>query len=386
MTSKKNILVLGSTGNIGRQTLEVIALNKREFKLTGIVSYQNEKLLKNQAELFNLDRNTCVLIKENNEAFKQIKDLIYSKNTDIVVNAISGSAGLEFSYLTLKAHKTLALANKESLVVGGDILMPLSKKESGDGLPKLLPIDSEHGAIFQCLVGENKNEVSKIWITASGGPFRGKTLNSLNNITPKQALAHPTWNMGKKITIDSSTLMNKGLEVIEAHHLFDIPYEKIKVLVQPQSIIHSMVEFIDGSVKAHLGTTNMKIPIQYALSYPKRLSSPVAPINFYDLKNIEFYPPDFENFPCLKLAYEAGKMGEFFPCVMNAANEVAVELFLDSKIKYIDICKLINYALQGFNNGDCIDAKKDDKVDTIEHLKCVDVWSRHFTYDAINLL
>ena len=386
MTSKKNILVLGSTGNIGRQTLEVIALNKREFKLTGIVSYQNEKLLKNQAELFNLDRNTCVLIKENNEAFKQIKDLIYSKNTDIVVNAISGSAGLEFSYLTLKAHKTLALANKESLVVGGDILMPLSKKESGDGLPKLLPIDSEHGAIFQCLVGENKNEVSKIWITASGGPFRGKTLNSLNNITPKQALAHPTWNMGKKITIDSSTLMNKGLEVIEAHHLFDIPYEKIKVLVQPQSIIHSMVEFIDGSVKAHLGTTNMKIPIQYALSYPKRLSSPVAPINFYDLKNIEFYPPDFENFPCLKLAYEAGKMGEFFPCVMNAANEVAVELFLDSKIKYIDICKLINYALQGFKNGDCIDAKKDDKVDTIEHLKCVDVWSRHFTYDAINLL
>ena len=386
MTSKKNILVLGSTGNIGRQTLEVIALNKHEFKLTGIVSYQNEKLLKNQANLFNLDRNTCVLIKENNEAFKQIKDLIYSKNTDIVVNAISGSAGLEFSYLTLKAHKTLALANKESLVVGGDILMPLSKKESGDGLPKLLPIDSEHGAIFQCLVGENKNEVSKIWITASGGPFRGRTLNSLNNITPKQALAHPTWNMGKKITIDSSTLMNKGLEVIEAHHLFDIPYEKIKVLVQPQSIIHSMVEFIDGSVKAHLGTTNMKIPIQYALSYPKRLSSPVAPINFYDLKNIEFYPPDFENFPCLKLAYEAGKMGGFFPCVMNAANEVAVELFLDSKIKYIDICKLINYALQGFKNGDCIDAKKDDKVDTIEHLKCVDVWSRHFTYDAINLL
>ena len=386
MTSKKNILVLGSTGNIGRQTLEVIALNKREFKLCGIVSYQNEKLLKKQASLFNLDRNTCILIKENNEAFKQIEELIYSKNTDIVVNAISGSAGLEFSYLTLKAHKTLALANKESLVVGGDILMPLSKKESGDGLPKLLPIDSEHGAIFQCLVGENKNEVSKIWITASGGPFRGRTLNSLNNITPKQALAHPTWNMGKKITIDSSTLMNKGLEVIEAHHLFDIPYEKIKVLVQPQSIIHSMVEFIDGSVKAHLGTTNMKIPIQYALSYPKRLSSPVAPINFYDLKNIEFYPPDFENFPCLKLAYEAGKMGGFFPCVMNAANEVAVELFLDSKIKYIDICKLINYALQGFKNGDCIDAKKDDKVDTIEHLKCVDVWSRHFTYDAINLL
>ena len=240
---------------------------------------------------------------------------------DVVVNALVGAAGLQASYETLRAGKVLALANKESLVVGGDLIMPLASKvdeqRRAAGLAPdhgpagaLMPIDSEHGAIYQCLIGEEAREVERLWVTASGGPFRGKKSCELKDITAKQALAHPTWNMGPKITIDSSTLMNKGLEVIEAHHLFAMPYDRISVVVQPQSAIHSMVEFSDGSVKAHLGTTDMRIPIQYALSYPERWDAPVAPLDFTKLGSLQFDAPDTETFRCLALARAAGERCE----------------------------------------------------------------------------
>ena len=258
---------------------------------------------------------------------------------DVVVNALVGAAGLRASYDTLRAGKVLALANKESLVVGGDLIMPLAaqvdaRRRAAGTAPAhgpagaLMPIDSEHGAIYQCLIGEDAREVARLWVTASGGPFRGRTRAQLAGVTAAEALAHPTWSMGAKITIDSSTLMNKGLEVIEAHHLFAMPYDRISVVVQPQSAIHSMVEFADGSVKAHLGTTDMRIPIQYALSYPERWDAPVAPLDFTQLGSLEFAAPDTGTFRCLALARAAGERGGTLPCVMNAANEVAVAAFL----------------------------------------------------------
>ena len=240
-----------------------------------------------------------------------VTDLVRLPEADIVVNALVGAAGLRASYETLAAGKVLALANKESLVVGGDLIMPLARRidEAAGFKHALMPIDSEHGAIYQCLLGEDPREVARLWVTASGGPFRGRTRADLTDITPAQALAHPTWNMGAKISIDSSTLMNKGLEVIEAHHLFEMPYDKIEVVVQPQSAIHSMVEFADGSVIAHLGTTDMRIPIQFALSYPKRWSAPVEPLDFRTLGTLEFAAPDVETFRCLALARIAGEAG-----------------------------------------------------------------------------
>ena len=234
-----------------------------------------------------------------------------------------------------------------------------------------MPIDSEHGAIYQCLLGERHAEVTALWVTASGGPFRGKTRAELENMTAAQALAHPTWKMGPKITIDSSTLMNKGLEVIEAHHLFAMPYEKIKVVVQPQSAIHSMVEFSDGSVKAHLGTTDMRIPIQFALSYPDRWNAPVEPLDFTKLGSLEFYPADTETFRCLDLARHAGTVGGTLPCVMNAANEVAVAHFLKDACGYLDIDGCVEYVM------DAHEAEGVQKVESLDQLAELDTWARN---------
>lgn len=365
---------------------------------------------------------------------RAVADLVRLAEVDIVVNALVGAAGLQVSYDTLRAGKALALANKESLVVGGDLIMPLARPavltngspsdvvaDSGGTLgpcadygayrnstlgsaaglahspestsltqsPRqnsmadsmaltqslyrdapcgaLMPIDSEHGAIYQCLLGERREEVNCLWVTASGGPFRGMTRDQLGAITPEQALAHPTWNMGPKITIDSSTLMNKGLEVIEAHHLFNMPYDRIKVVVQPQSAIHSMVEYSDGSVKAHLGTTDMRIPIQFALSYPDRWDAPVPPLDFCQLRSLEFYPPDTDTFRCLALAREAGVRGGTLPCAMNAANEVAVAAFLDRRCSYLSIADTVEAVM---------DKHSVEQVTGLEQLQGVDAWAR----------
>ena len=300
---------------------------------------------------------------------------------DVVVNALVGAAGLRASYDTLRAGKVLALANKESLVVGGDLIMPLAaqvdaRRRAAGTAPAhgpagaLMPIDSEHGAIYQCLIGEDAREVARLWVTASGGPFRGRTRAQLADVTAAEALAHPTWNMGAKITIDSSTLMNKGLEVIEAHHLFAMPYDRISVVVQPQSAIHSMVEFADGSVKAHLGTTDMRIPIQYALSYHERWDAPVAPLDFTQLGSLEFAAPDTDTFRCLALARAAGERGGTLPCVMNAANEVAVAAFLAWEGSYLGIAECVEAVMEAH------EAAGVQRVESLEQLEELDAWAR----------
>ena len=278
-----------------------------------------------------------------------------------MLNALVGAAGLRASYFRLASGKRLALANKESLVVGGDLIMPLSTHET------LLPVDSEHGAIYQCLLGEKRSEMKRIWLTASGGPFRGRDLAYLQTVTRKEALAHPTWKMGPKISIDSSTLMNKGLEVIEAHHLFDASYDQITVLVHPQSCIHSMVEFIDGSVIAHLGATDMRIPIQFALSYPDRWDAPLTPLDFRTLSGLTFEAPDTDTFRCLALAMQAGRAGGTAPCVLNAANEVAVAAFLADSCSFVDIANTVATVL---------DAHDTQRVCSLEQLEEVDAWAR----------
>ncbi len=374
----KRIVILGSSGSIGVQTLDVVRKHADKLEVLGLAVHSSISLLKEQAREFKVKQlvigdaslentpSVSTLFSEG-EAFElrfgpqALEDLVRMPEVDIVVNALVGAAGLRASYETLRAGKVLALANKESLVVGGDLIMPLATDD------RLLPIDSEHGAIYQCLLGEHKQEVSRLWLTASGGPFRGWSRSQLMDVRPQDALAHPTWNMGAKITIDSSTLMNKGLEIIEAHHLFSIPYENIEALVQPQSVIHSMVEFCDGSVKAHLGTTDMRIPIQYALSYPERWSAPVTPLDFRELGSLEFASPDKETFPCIVLAEEAGKRGGTLPCVLNAANEVAVAAFLAERCSYVQIPRCIESVMAMHTV---------QKVESLEQLEEIDAWAR----------
>ncbi len=386
----KRIAILGSTGSIGRQTLDVVRNHPDELQVVALACGRSIDALFQQAVEFNVP---VVAIGKMRSCFdwssvpagtqvqlgkNAVESLVQLPEVDVVVNALVGAAGLRASYETLKAGKVLALANKESLVVGGDLIMPLAhelddKMRLAGNAPQhgpagaLMPIDSEHGAIYQCLIGEDASEVARLWVTASGGPFRGMTREQLRDITAAQALKHPTWNMGAKITIDSSTLMNKGLEVIEAHHLFAMPYDGISVVVQPQSAIHSMVEFCDGSVKAHLGTTDMRIPIQYALSYPKRWDAPVAPLDFTKLGSLEFYPPDTDTFRCLALARQAGEVGGTMPCAMNAANEVAVAAFLGGQGSYLGIAECVEAVM---------DAHEAQPVEGIEQLEAVDAWAR----------
>ena len=368
----KKIALLGSTGSIGEQTLDVVARHPDKLEVVALACGTRAERLAEQVQQFNV--RYAVLGNEDIDipeglaqtcefAFgaQAVIDLVQLPEVDVVVNALVGAAGMRASYETLRAGKVLALANKESLVVAGDLIMPLATHET------LMPIDSEHGAIYQCLLGERAEEVTRLWVTASGGPFRGRTRDELADITPEQALAHPTWNMGPKITIDSSTLMNKGLEVIEAHHLFNMPYDRISVVVQPQSAIHSMVEYSDGSVKAHLGTTDMRIPIQFALSYPDRWEAPVEPLDFTQLGSLEFYPADTDTFRCLALARMAGQEGGTLPCVMNAANEVAVARFLAGQCSYLGIADTVEAVMN---------AHSVQRVTSLEQLDDVDAWAR----------
>ncbi len=382
----KRVCVLGSTGSIGTQTLDVARRHPEFVKIVALSANTQAELLFEQAREFSVE-HAVLANAEIAEAWRArfaeigatlhagpeaIVELCNLPEVDMVVNSLVGAAGMQASYATLVAGKQLALANKESLVVGGDVLMPLSTHET------LLPIDSEHGAIYQCLLGEDPAEVTRLWVTASGGPFRGKKAVDLQNITVEQALSHPTWNMGRKISIDSSTLMNKGLEVIEAHHLFATPYDKIAVVVQPQSAIHSMVEFTDGSVKAHLGTTDMRIPIQFALSYPARWSAPVEPLDFRTLGSLEFEAPDLETFRCLALAIEAGTTGGTLPAVMNAANEVAVAAFLDEQIPYLGIAELVERTMNhAVRKGSVKEAT------SIEELLAIDAETRVYARELV---
>ncbi len=397
-SAPRNVAVLGSTGSIGTQTIDVARRHPDKIAVVALGANSRANELLAQAREMNVahiaiadERVAQKAVADDLRAWvracgegqrglngdakasmvsspsldfgsQAILDLIHLPEVDVVVNALVGAAGLRASYETLAAGKVLALANKESLVVGGELIMPMA-----DAPGKLMPIDSEHGAIYQCLIGESPREVTRLWVTASGGPFRGMKRADLAHITPAQALKHPTWNMGAKITIDSSTLMNKGLEVIEAHHLFNMDYDRISVVVQPQSAIHSMVEFSDGSVKAHLGTTDMRIPIQYALSWPERWDAPVEPLDFTKLGSLEFDAPDTETFRCLALAREAGSRGGTMPCVMNAANEVAVAAFLAEQGSYLGIAECVEAVMQ---------AHAVEAVESIEQLEEVDAWAR----------
>ena len=327
--------------------------NPNEFKVVGLTTNKNIELLKKQIEEF-APEAVAVMDEEKADLLKKYVTVnVYSgidglikiaklNEADTVINSLVGSIGVKPTIEAIKNKKNIALANKETLVTAGSIVMEEVRKNNVN----LMPIDSEHSAIFQCLNGENINDVDKIIITCSGGAFKNLTKWQLENVTAKDALKHPTWNMGNKITIDSATLMNKGFEVIEAHWLYNMPYEKIEVLMHPQSIIHSLVEFKDNSVLAQLGNPDMKIPIQYALSYPKRFSSNSKKLNLAEIKNLSFSEPNFELFPCLKYACDAGIKGGTLPAVLNAANEIAVYAFLEDKIKFLDIPKLISKMMQ----------------------------------------
>lgn len=347
---KKKIAILGSTGSIGTQALEVIEEHADKFQVEVLTANGNADLLIEQAIKFK--PNVVVIADEakykkveealwehdiktyaGNDALAQVVEM---DDIDVVLTALVGYAGLLPTINAIKAKKTIALANKETLVVAGELINKLAIENK----VAILPVDSEHSAIFQCLVGEFQNKIEKIYLTASGGPFRGKKRHELQHITKEQALKHPNWDMGAKITIDSATLMNKGLEVIEAKWLFNLKPAQIDVIVHPQSIVHSLVQFEDGSMKAQLGLPDMKHPIQYALSFPQRLSSKSPRFNFMDYPELTFEKPDTETFLNLQLAFNALDKGGNMACILNAANEVAVEAFLKDKIKFLDIAEI----------------------------------------------
>ncbi|MFL2568066.1 MAG: 1-deoxy-D-xylulose-5-phosphate reductoisomerase [Flavobacteriales bacterium] len=353
---KKGIAILGSTGSIGTQALEVISEHKTLFSVEVLTAYNNCNLLIKQAKRHK--PNSVVIVnpakydKVNSELSKlgikvysgqkSLEQIVESEKINIVLTALVGYSGLTPTINAIKHGKKIALANKETLVVAGDLITRLSKEY---GAP-IYPVDSEHSAIFQCLVGEKNNAIEKIYLTASGGPFRGKKAAELKTITKKQALKHPNWSMGAKITIDSATLMNKGLEVIEAKWLFNLRKEQIDVVVHPQSIIHSAVQFEDGSIKAQLGIPDMKLPIQYALGFPNRLKNNFKRFSFFDYPNLTFEKADEKTFRNLSLAYRAMEKGGNSACILNAANEIAVEAFLNDKIGFLNMSDLIDNCLE----------------------------------------
>ncbi len=347
----KNIAIIGATGSIGTQTLSVIREHKDKFNLVAFsVGYDNEFEKTCQIiEEFSPLLVCCIedITKQKLETKYQDLSIVCNLDTvasfdyDIFVNSVVGSVGLLPTVTAIKRGKTVCLANKETLVVAGDIIMPLAKKYGVN----IFPIDSEHSAIFQCLNGENPKHVKKLILTASGGSFRNLSRDELANVTLKDALNHPNWSMGKKITIDSATMMNKGLEIIEAHHLFGVSYDDIEVVIHYESAIHSMVEFCDNSVIAQLGTADMSIPIGYALSFPERLNTSKERFSLTKLKTLNFKKIDFERFPCVKFAYEAGRIGHTMPACLNACNEVCVEAFLNEKISFLQIEEIIEKML-----------------------------------------
>ena len=343
----KNIVVLGSTGSIGQQTLEIVHALPHHFHLIGLAAGKNFNLLAKQINEFEprfiycQDKKAQTHLTSKEYEFLSLEEMASHPQVDIVVIAVSGKSGLSPTLTAVKAGKKVALANKESLVMAGEIITSEAKLN----VAQILPIDSEHSAIWQCLNNETQ-KATQLILTASGGPFLHYSPAQLKMVTAKQALKHPSWSMGRKVTIDSATLMNKGLEIIEAHWLFNIPFNNIGVLIHPQSIVHSMVEFIDGSIKAQLSYPDMRLPIQYALSYPERWTNPQLPrLDWNQINNLTFEQPDLAAFPCLRLAIEAGKKGGTYPAVLCATDEVAVELFLSGHIKFVDITNLVEETL-----------------------------------------
>ncbi len=371
----KKIAILGSTGSIGTQTLEVVRENK-DIEVAGLAAGNNIALLEQQIREFK-PRTVAVWKEEKaKELREKIKDLDVKvvsgmdglievsvlSETEILVTAIVGMIGIRPTIEGIKAGKHIALANKETLVTAGHIIMPLAKEYG----VQILPVDSEHSAIFQSLQGGQHKAIKKILLTASGGPFRGRTEEQLLNIKVEDALKHPNWEMGRKITIDSSTMINKGLEVIEAKWLFDVDVDDVQVVVQPQSVIHSMVEYVDGAIIAELGTPDMKLPIQYALYYPERRYLPGDRLDFWTLGKLDFEKPDMDTFYGLKMAYEAGRKGGLLPTVFNAANELAVSKFLNREIKYLEIMEIIE---------DCMRAHKNIENPTLEQILETEQWT-----------
>ena len=352
----KRVTILGATGSIGTQTLDVISQNSDDFEVVALTASES---VEKMAELIQRFCPSYAVMKNEEKAEELRKllpnhscEILYGMdgfvavstlpNVDVVVAAMVGMIGLRPVMEAIRAGKDIALANKETLVTAGHIIMPLAKEYG----VSILPVDSEHSAIFQCLNGEKKSQIETLFLTASGGPFRHGTKEELEKVTVEQALMHPNWSMGRKITIDSATMVNKGLEVIEARHLFDVDFDRIQVVLQPQSVIHSMVEFEDGAVMAQLGTPDMKLPIQYALTYPHRRYLQGERLDFWKLQEITFEQPDMDTFEGLALAYEAGRTGGSLPTVLNAANEMAVALFLQHKIGYLDIARLIAWSME----------------------------------------
>ena len=355
----KKILILGSSGSIGVNTLKVIGNFSDKFCVAGLTVNSRIDVLEQQIKEFHPEfvvvtdeskakelqsniGNLCEVLFGYDELLKAASQRDY----DILLGSMVGFAGLAPTLEAIKRGKRIALANKETLVVAGEIVTKLVLENSAE----IIPVDSEHSAIYQCLVGENLNEVEKLIITASGGPFLNKDKSFFENASVDEALNHPNWKMGSKITIDSATMMNKGLEVIEAYWLFGLPVEKIDVLIHPQSIIHSMVQFVDGSIKAQLGLPDMKLPIQYALTFPERLQNDFKRTDFTAINNLTFFKPDLNKFECLKLAFDVLNAGGTAPCILNAANEVAVNKFINKKIKFSQISELINKALDKIEN------------------------------------
>ncbi|MDR1774775.1 MAG: 1-deoxy-D-xylulose-5-phosphate reductoisomerase [Clostridioides sp.] len=401
----KKLSILGSTGSIGTQTLDVVRNNPDKFQVIAISANKNVDLIVEQIREFK-PKYVCMqderaykklkeLISNNREIFSIDKDIIYNEKNfsdkdkikilcgteglkeiasidevDIVLTAVVGMVGLVPTMAAIEKGKDIALANKETLVTAGEHVMNFAKEKG----VKILPVDSEHSAVFQSLQGENKSSIEKIILTASGGPFRGKKRSELEKVTKNEALKHPNWSMGHKITIDSSTLMNKGLEVIEAKWLFDVPVDKIDVVVHPQSIIHSMVQFEDSSVIAQLGCPDMRLPIEYALMYPKRTKNNLERLDLAKVATLTFEKPDFDTFPCLKLAYEVLKKGYTYPTVLNAANEVLVEKFYEDKISFYDIPYYIEKVLEVHNYI---------KNPSIEDILEVDKWAKEYVIDLV---
>ncbi len=383
---QKNIAILGSTGSIGLQTLDVVRSNPELFVVKAIAAYSSDELMEKQMEEFNPE--LAVLVDEasadrlrqrvggkykgKTEILSGSEGLIAAAtlgSIDTVVTSLMGFAGLAPTMAAIRAHKHIALANKETLVVAGELVM---KAAAAEGVA-ILPVDSEHCALFQCLEGERKSKISKLIITASGGPFRGKTTSELAGVTARECLAHPTWSMGRKITIDSATLVNKGLEVIEAHWLYDIPYDRIQVVVHPQSIIHSMIEYVDGAVMAQLGTADMRLPIQYALTYPERQPAKWPRLDFWQMKELTFEEPDIDTFRGLKIARQVGKAGGIMPCVFNGANEIAVAEFLAGKIGFLDIYEIIERTIEAREARENFTGEL-----SLELLNSDDAWAREY--------
>ena len=378
----KNIVILGSTGSIGTNALEIIRNKKEEFNVIGLSANSNHKLICEQIEEFK-PKYVSIGTEEGKriieEKFSEVKVYVgreglkklgQIEEMDIILVAVIGAIGIEATSEAIKLGKRIALANKETMVAGGDYINKLLKENPKS---EIIPVDSEHSAIFQSLMAGKKSQVKNLIITASGGTFRGKKLEDLKDVTVEQALKHPNWSMGRKITVDSSTLVNKGLEVIEAHQLFGMDYDKIKVVIHPQSIVHSLVEYDDNAVIAQLGVTDMKLPIQLAFTYPDRIQNNcLDTLDLLKVGNLTFEAPDREVFKGLDLAYRAGRIGKSMPTVFNAANEIAVELFLDKKIKFLDIYKIIEKAM---------DNHEVEEIDNLDSILRIDQATRKWVYD-----